>query len=214
MIYPIYYILKSLLTSDLSTIQEITSIIGSFSLILAVSTYYYKKRQDTTLATIDQVKFFRETVIPKWSEVIKIVHAKHTAYGFPPIKIEKNSFSGLKTSSAVKFNKQLSIFFDKTKLPMSPIDNSILDEQIFLLNMVEEFSLRVDHLKTINHSALESTYYTFCELVEKNAVALFFMRDIVTNNPIYSSTLKLYAQWESRVNSPDMMENLRKNNLL
>lgn len=203
-----------LLNIDLDTLQKITSIIGSFSLVFAVLTYYYKKRQDTTLATIDQVRFFRETIIPKWSEVIKKIVAKNPNYGFPTIKFGINKFSDLQSNHTKRFNKQLSIFFDRTKLPSSPIDDSILDQQIYLLNMVEEFSLRVQHLKTTDHIALESTYYTFCELVEKNAVALFFMRDIMTNNLIYSATLNLYSKWRELVNSPDVMENLRKNNLL
>ncbi len=63
------------------------------------------------------------------------------------------------------------------------LDGVIVDQQIFLLNMIEEFSLRVEHLNTQQHPALSSVQAPFVDMVEKNAVALIFIRDVLMDNP-------------------------------
>lgn len=76
--------------------------------------------------------------------------------------------------------------------------------------MLEEFSLRVKHFDTQDHPALESVHYTFIETVEKNAVALAFERDLITDSPNYSNVLYLYMAWKYRTHKPNFVNNLEK----
>ena len=64
-----------------------------------------------------------------------------------------------------------------------------LDKQVLLLNMLEEFAIRIKHFNTSEHPAIKPVIPTFVLLVEQNAVALLFMRDIISNDPIYSNIL-------------------------
>ena len=83
-----------------------------------------------------------------------------------------------------------------------------MDRQIFLLNLLEEFSLKVKHFGVVQHSSLNSVHAAFVELIEKNAVALFFMREIIAGNPIYLETLSLYDVWRATVGKPNYLKNL------
>ncbi len=59
--------------------------------------------------------------------------------------------------------------------------------------------------------ALESVYNAFVEIIESNAVALLFMRDIKTGNPIYSTLLELYRVWQKKIiKSPFIIKSLEK----
>ena len=69
----------------LDVVEKLFSIIGSFSLLIAIFTYFSKKKQDETLAAIDQVLFFREKVILEWDKVSKWIKSKQPKYSFSRI---------------------------------------------------------------------------------------------------------------------------------
>lgn len=93
---------------------------------------------------------------------------------------------------------------------MDKMDEHTLSQQISLLNLLEEFSLAVDHFKVNQHSALNSVRAAFVEIVEKNAVALIFVRDVIVANPIYSATLLLYGSWKKTVGKSNYLKNLER----
>jgi len=200
---------------DLDILSKIFSIIGTSTIGLALATYFYKKRQDQLLATIDQITFFREKIIPEQSSVSRSIKAKFPNFVFSRIDLTDTSIDSLRKKYEYNFERQLSAFFDhKSKYPDIEI-HDILDKQVLLLNMLEEFSLRVIHLKTINNPALESLHNAFIEIIEHNAVALVFMRDIKTQNPIYSNVLRLYNAWSGKNKKPELIiRSLERNGLI
>lgn len=192
----------------LDTLQKLFSILGSLSLGVALLAYFYKKRQDETSAAIDQIGFFREKIIPKWSEVQIAIRNK----GYNPvfIKFDKPDINEIRSQHSKNFERQLAMFFDASKVEADEfLDNSILDQQIFLLNMLEDFSLKVVHFETTENPALLAVGTTFSQIVEQNAVAIMFMREVVLNDDaIYSNTLSLYALWGKKFEKQDLIKNL------
>lgn len=192
-------------------LQKIFSIIGSLSLVVALVTYLYKKKQDETLAAIGQITFFREKIIPEWDMVQKAIKSKRKEYWFSRIGIDKPAIVDVKQKFSRNFNDQLSVFFDSSKSDHSLwSDIEILDKQIILLNLLEEFSLTIYHFKVDQHLALNSVHAAFIEIIEKNAVAMLFVREVITANPIYSATLLLYDSWKNTVGKSNYVKNLER----
>lgn len=196
----------------LDVLQKIFSIVGSFSLGVALLTYFNKKKQDEVLASIDQITFFREKIIPEWDAVKKVINNKDPEFQFSRIKFDQSNIENIKEKFSANFDRQLSIFFNASILNQNKwIDNSILDRQVFLLNMIEEFALKVSHLKTSRSQALKAVHGAFVEIIEQNAVALIFMRDVVVSSSvIYSATLELYFSWKDEEEKSNYIKNLAK----
>ena len=202
------FILSMFLDFNLSEIGNIFNIASSLSIVIALSGYFYQKRQDELSATIDQITFFREKVISEMYVVQnKIKKMKsdfipsRIAPSIPTIKVARKEFK-------TNFTRQLDIIFEISKNNELTLGGEILDSQIFLLNMLEEFSLKVTLLKTSEHPALEGIQNTFIEIIEKNAVALLFMREIITGQPLYSTNLFLYKLWKKENIKNDVIKNL------
>lgn len=202
--------------SGLDTLQKIFSIVGSLSVAIIIASYFYNKKQNEISVAADQITFFREKIIPEWDKVIKIIKEKEPTYWFSRIELDEYAIEYIRKKFSRNFNNQLSIFFDNSKTDWTKwIDSPILDKQIYLLNMLEEFSLRANHFNTQQHSALSSVHFIFVELVEKNAVALLFMRDIiVADNSVYSNTLSLYNSWKNKTKKSNVLKNLEKHGFM
>jgi len=197
--------------SWLQTLANFAQVVTIFSVLVAVYEYRRRGKQDKNLATIDQISFFRETIIPKWTEIIKKIKSKDKKFWFSRIRVDSQDIQEIKKGQDRNFDNQVSIFFDASKLESGEfVDNDILDELIFLLNMLEEFALKVKHLETEDHPALASLHFTFIQVVEQNVAALFFMRNVVVGNPIYSATLSLYDSWKDKSQKPNIIKNLAK----
>ncbi len=199
--------LKTLSEFQLDIIQKVLSSFGAFSLIIAIVNYFYKKQQDLTAAAIDQVTFFREKILLEWIHTSKAFLKKNSSFLFPSIHIEKHIISDLMQRDSSNFTNQLLIFFNPET---AKIDDTILDLHISLLNMLEEFALKVKNLNTIENSALIPLHVAFIELIEQNAAALFFVRDIMTETQTYNTILWLYSIWVNKIVRPKIIENLQK----
>ena len=205
---------------NLDVTEKIFSIIGACSLLIAIVTYFYQKKQDETLAAIDQIVFFREKVILEWDKVSLFIRGGFPNYSFSRIDIKPDNLSieSLRHDYSMNFDSQLSIIFDASQIDVDTNSNGmkdILSKQILLLNMLEEFSIRVKHFKTTEHSAIKPVVSPiFVQLVEQNAVALMFMRDIISNNPIYSNTLELYFLWKEEPSKSNYINNLEKHGFI
>ncbi|GMU74265.1 MAG: hypothetical protein AMXMBFR44_4620 [Candidatus Campbellbacteria bacterium] len=188
----------------LGEIQGLFNIIGSASLGIALAAYFYKKRQDEFSLASEIVSFFREKIVYEGDLVRKKIYEKDKGFIISRIKIPKNCTIRLLKDDAEQsenFERQLRIFFDSNKnYPDIVLDTTVLDRQIFLLNMLEEFALKAltfeDYsFKFGGYHPLGSLKNAFVEIVEQNAVALFFMRDVQVGSEIYSSILRLYEMW-------------------
>ncbi len=91
-------------------LQKIFSIVGALSLVVALSAYLYKKRQDETLATIGQITFFREKIIPEWDKIQKAIRDKDSKYWFSRIVIDEYKIESIRSKFSRNFENQLSIF--------------------------------------------------------------------------------------------------------
>lgn len=202
---------------NLDVLQKIFSVIGSLSLGIALSAYFYKKTQDQNIAAIEQIAFFRKEIISEWERVAKNLISKDKKYKFSRIKVDEPTIKFMREKYSLNFQDQISIFLnnlDSIKINSELWDLKILDSQIKLLNMLEEFSLRVYHFKTDQHEALGSVRSTFVEIIEKNAVALAFMRDVIAENLVYSAAMSLYNSWKDNVRRPFIIKNLAKHGFI
>lgn len=205
---------------NVGELQNLFSIIGSFSIGLALITYLYKKQQDELSATIDQITFFREKIITEWNKLLKQIQVENPGFILSRIDLSNSTIDGirnepLKNEPSINFDRQLSVFFDPSKNYPDIYIKPALDGHILLLNMLEEFSLRVIHLKTKGNEAFVSVHNAFIEIVESNAVALVFMRDVKTCSPIYSAILELYNSWKNNVKkTPFIIKSLEEQGLI
>ena len=198
---------------SLDNIQKVFSIIGSLSLGVAVITYFYNKNQDETTAALDQVNFFREKIILENDKLIRAIKTKNDKYIFSQIDLNKcNTVADIRKEFSVNYGRQLSIFYEASKVESEAfIDIDILDKHIFLLNMLEEFSLKVIHFKIVQSPVLCPVHAAFINAIEQNAVALFYMRDINSyDHRYYSNILSLYKLWKNKVGKLNVVKNLEK----
>lgn len=198
---------------DLDILQKIFGIVGSLSLGIALTTYFYKKTQDKNIAAIEQIAFFRKEIISEWEFVANKIKSKNKKYMFSRIEFNEPIIKSMREKYSINFQDQTAIFLNNLndlKIDSEIWDSGILDSQIKLFNMLEEFSLRVYHFKTDQHQALNSVRSAFVEIIEKNATALIFVRYIIAGNPIYSTTLSLYNSWKESVNRPNMLSVIKK----
>lgn len=211
----LYLILK--FNFSLEEIQGVFTIIGSFSIGLVLITYINNNRQSEIMATIDQISFFREKIIVGWDEfqifILKNINSK---FIFSRISLEKPEFIFIKKEYEVNFNRQISIILDTQKeYPNVFFNSDIIGKHVFLLNLIEEFALRVLSLKTSGNQILESVKNAFIQIVEYNAVALLFIRDVRDYNKSYAGILELYNIWKKDVkDNMFIIKSLEKNQLI
>lgn len=125
------------------------------------------------------------------------------------ISLKKPSIVEIKEELPTNFDRQLEIFFDaKTAYPSFILDAKILDRQITLLNLLEEFSLKVLARGTTSSPVLKALHNVFVETVEQNSVALLFVRDLKNTPPTYESILSLYRAWVDGTTKTVLIKNL------
>jgi len=205
----------AILKFDLANLSSLFSIISSLSIGVAIVAYFYQKNKDEFSAAIDQISFFRQDIINEaGQQALNKIRQKEPNFVISRISLAEPSLEIIKAKFLVNFNRQLDVFFKIQDNGLISLDSEVLNSQVFLLNMLEEFSLRVIHLNTINNPALKPLHGTFIELVEQNAVALLFMRDIKVGQSIYVEILKLYNMWRDDSENQNLIKNLLAHGLI
>lgn len=202
---------------NLDVLQKVFSIAGSLSLGIALAAYLTKKKQDGSIAAIEQIAFFRKEIIPKYKKIIEEIKRKNENYVFSRIKLDRPTIEFIREKYPVNFERHASLFLnDLSGFNGGSLlsDQKFLDEQIELFNMLEEFSLRANHFGTEQHKALDSVRAAFVEIIEQNAVALIFVRDVINGSKIYSTTLSLYNTWKDSVNKVKLIKKLEENGFI
>ena len=189
----------------LDTLQKIFSLVGSFSLVVALSTYFYKKHQDRTIVAIDQISFYRKEIIIALHELTALIKKKYPAYEGSNIILEEPTIEFARQHYGKNFKAQTEIFFKNKE-----VDQEVLDAYVFFFNMLEEFSLKVFHFKTEQHPALVSVRAVFAQTIEQNAAALLFIRYVLMGNNAYSETLRLYSIWKNTMDREYPIVRLKK----
>jgi hypothetical protein len=189
-----------ILELGLDSLEKIFSILSSLSIAIALTAYFYQKSRDEIDASIDQVSFFRREIIPFYNNLRKKINQKNSGYEFPRIKIDIPSSRFIKENYPSETTNQIYIFRN---------DRDILDTQIDLFNMLEEFSIKVAMYKTASHPAVSSAKNAFINIIEQNAAALIFWRDANANSA-YSETFALYKIWKDSVDRASVEERIKR----
>lgn len=172
-------------------------IIGAGALFVALMTFLYQKKRDKALAAVDQIAFFRTNIIDKHTKIYEgLTDPKdRDDYAKNRIQLIQGTLAEIKDKNKDQCAKQVHLI-QKYELYIPGID---------VLNMLEEFSLRVLYLGSEKHEALNSLKHAFVLLVEIHAVLLLMQREIMTKNNLYTATLSLYKLWNVGIDrdSPD-----------
>lgn len=169
------------------------SILAPFSIFVAISTYKNARQQDNSIFTLDQVKFFREKIIDSFNRLRDEIEKEDPSYTFP--RIIAFSQNPRTIAESKQYKKEVGIQVNRLKILLN---SRTKYDCIPLLNMLEEFSLRVLHFETSNHEALNSVKDIFVQIVEENLVFLLFMR--AKDNPrLYPGIFRLYDLWQNEV---------------
>jgi len=186
----------------LDGLQKLYSAIGSLSILLALASYWYKKDQDTIIAAIEQVSFFRKEIIPEYDELTKFIKYRNKNYLFTRIELDESTIDFIKKKSPKESLAQINVSIQP--------NNEVLDKQIILFNILEELALKIIHFKTQEHEALNSIKSSFVQIIEQNAAALLFEKDIVNGNNIYSQTLFIYNLWKDEIDRTSIDDRVKK----
>ncbi|MDO8452252.1 MAG: hypothetical protein Q7S79_00715 [bacterium] len=188
---------------DLDSFQKVTNIIGSISIFIALATYFYGKEKDKKNLVIEQVSFFRKEVILEGDGFIKLVRSKRgESFVFSRVRLDEPTIESANKNYRKESKEQIKLLRELKTLP----------EQTQLLNILEEFALRVLHGGTENYSALNALKSPYIELVEINAVVLLQQREFFTGNQSFLNTLKLYALWSSDIDRRTPEQRIREFN--
>lgn len=87
------------------------------------------------------------------------------------------------------------------------------EKHINVLNLLEEFSVRVKHYQTQNHPALSVLHTVFVESVENHTTILFYVREVDQGSEAYSDVIWLYLLWKNRVASDNAKQRIKKSYL-
>ncbi|MBP9771896.1 MAG: hypothetical protein KBD16_03160 [Candidatus Pacebacteria bacterium] len=202
--------------TGLKIAEGIFNIIGSLSIVVALFAYLYRKNRDNVEATIDQITFFRKEIISYWTEVQEVIKKKKPGLGFSRISLEQPFIDFIRNEFSYNFANQSSLFLDTSSENITTwVDTGVLGKQIELFNLLEEFSLRVRHLGTQDNPALQSVHNPFVEIIEMNAAALLFVRDVVLgDSDSFSTLLWLYNSWKAKSIKTNSIVNLAKHGFI
>ncbi len=161
---------------SLDTIQKIFSILSSCSIFIALLAYTNQKRREENTSAMEQVSLFRKEIIPKMEELNKLIFKYFPTYKHKKIDL-KADFK--KTD---EYNERGRLYSEI----------SIRNKQIDLLNLMEEFSIKIIHLGIMMHPALIPVRNLFKKVVEEN---IYILVKLEENESSYPSIFLIYKEW-------------------
>ena len=170
----------------------IFALVTSLSVLFAVFTYSQERKRAQALIVTDQVTWYREKIIEaNYQFVEEVIKSGIPKKFFVRIEnIEDFSLGWLLTNRENPTKAQI-------KLHGGVVKNNIT-LLIDLLNLLEDFSLRVFLHCTTTLPGLDPIKSTFVELVETYALTITTFSD---RNPMsYQQTIQLYKLWKSDIN--------------
>lgn len=207
---PISIIVSSILVAfsiiygfNLDSFQKVTSIIGSLSIFVALATYFNSKEKDKRNLVIEQVSFFRKEALLEGDKFVKYVRSKNgESYIFSRVVLDEATIDFANKNYRKESKEQIKLLRELKTLP----------EQTQLLNILEEFALRVLYGGTEKYDALNALKSPYIELVEINAVVILQQREFFTGKQSYLNTLKLYALWKNDIDRKTPEQRFREFN--
>ncbi len=175
--------------SNWSYIAQIITAIGVVGILYTAAAYKYQIKRDNDTSAIAQIEFFREKIIPKTNDLIDIIQKINPLYSFPRPNCSLKEFT-------ITFWWKNFPDISKIQADISK-NNKVYEVQIDLLNILEDFSLKVLYIGTVKHEALKSIQGLFIKNVEQNLSSIFAME--LSTGAIYPGTRKLYEYWKNLV---------------
>lgn len=189
-------------------IVQLAEILTCISAVVAVVAFIYQIKRDKTLAAVDQVTFFREKIIPAEELFYRAVRKfkNNDKFNLPQVRFEINNLD-------LTFVKHDDI--DSAKVQANSIsftNEEIMSSLYTLINLLEEFSLRVIHMKCDGHEALNCIHDAFIHVVEETITAILAIQ-IGSGRKTYNGIFTLYLKWRDVVDRrplPERMEDFKK----
>jgi hypothetical protein len=170
----------------LDVLEQVSSIIGSLSIGLALLTYYYNKQKDNRIAAINQISFFRREILVAGNDYMEsVVKVKGSSYEFTRVKLDEPTYEYAIKHSARELNLQMELIQE----------SKFFSKDLDVLNLLEELSLMIIYHKTLHHPALNSIRDSFVQLVENHAAGIFQAQNIGTGKSVFSGVLDVYGEW-------------------
>lgn len=174
------------------------------SILIALTTFVYTRMRDEKSEVANQIAFFRKEVIPLEDDFL----LRQRMLGIDRLKLpfKSETFNEIVSSEDIlsvaksQFEGSEKVFSESKKM---------YEKHINVLNLMEEFSLRVKHYKTQNHPALNSLYSVFVDATEHHTTILFFVREIDQGSKAYSHVLWLYFLWKERVDTSNAEQRIK-----
>lgn len=170
--------------SWLDLAEKTATIVAATGIVFAYLGYRNQIKKDERLDVVDQISFFRDKILDK--EIMMTQKIRETEKDYVNIKVPYigNNNDEIVKNSPQNSKKQVMVFERHNTFI------SILE----ILNMLEEFSLRIKYSGTVEHPAFTGIKSSFLDLVEGHMIVILMERDIYGKN-VYSSTLELYNFW-------------------
>jgi hypothetical protein len=188
---------------NLDVLQKTTNIMSSLSIFIALAAYFYSRKKDKNTLVIEQISFFRKEALLKGDEFTQFVRVtKGKDYNFSRVRLDEPTIDFVKKNHQEESQEQINII----KLP------DTLPKQVQLLNILEEFALRVLYGETAKYNALNALKSPYIELVELNAIVLLQQREFISGKQTYLNVLKLYDLWKNDIDRRTPEERLEEFN--
>ena len=173
----------------LDIINSLAQLLIAAASVLAFGNYYENKQDKQKKKALELITYFREKIIPKQNAVL------HCAQD-----IKGKNFN-LPRLVSFNINNVKESFSPQTITEWSEIQkiDGIQDLATELLNTLEEFALTVDCYDLKSDLVLLPIRSAFVEIVEKNIYTVYLQQTYGTGPSVYNSLLKLYDEWQSKV---------------
>ena len=173
-----------------SSVTIVASIIAAGSVVIALLRYLGDKKRENNLYVLEQLDFFRTSVLRANEKVVTAILQKNQDHNFFNHRV--GIISDFRYAWLYKkFKKEVDI---QTALDSDPV---IHRDTIKMLNSMEQFSWSVILHGTFDNHVLAVVHDTFVETVEQFAHQILFMRADHPNH--YEGIKFLYERWAPAV---------------
>jgi hypothetical protein len=159
------------------------------SVLLNLSQQIYERKRNEKSEIIDLVSFFRDRILSEHENFANlIIKEKGKNYECVRVRISIPTTKFIKENYQENAIKQSSLLLNE--------DKNITNIATRCLNLIEEFSLRVNLLEAAESEYLSILRDSFVEMVEDFTTLLLYQRELLHNEIMYSNTINLYIMWE------------------
>ncbi|HEY1041612.1 MAG TPA: hypothetical protein VGE63_02720 [Candidatus Paceibacterota bacterium] len=175
----------------LDVLEKIATIVAAVSFFTAVLQFQYLQKKDKQDSIFKILSFFRENVLSEYNKLVKEVPVKFPDYKFKLIRFKRRE----------SLDEIFAREWENAKAQSQLLEREINTFQLNLLNVLEEFSLRVIELKLEENNIISCLKYAFVRAVEENTISLLVQRIIITDDEkLYNGILTLYEMWRDQTN--------------